>query len=120
MLTRTIHLIQAFQKELNKRTSNMKTVRKAAKELMEKSGEDSAHLQGQLIELTTKWDRVGRLATSKADRLDQAYREAAQFHDKAHGMLQWLTDAEQTLRYQGAVPDDEAMVEKQLDDHQVG
>ena len=73
-----LSFFQAFQKELNKRSSNVNTVRKAAKELMGKSGEDTAHLQSQLIELTTKWDKVCKLSTHKDDRLEQSLKEV--FH----------------------------------------
>ncbi len=42
---------------------------------MEKSDEQSSHIQAQLIDLTTKWDRVCKLSGSKQERLDKAYKE---------------------------------------------
>ena len=91
---------KAFHQELGQRTANVNTVRTAAKELLDKSDEDTSHLQGQLIDLTTKWEKVCKLSNNKQERLDGALTEAETFHKKAHGLLEWLTDAERSLRYQ--------------------
>jgi hypothetical protein len=53
----------------------MTSIQKAAKNVMEKSDEDTTHLQAQLIDLTTKWDRVCVLSTDKHQRLDDALVE---------------------------------------------
>ena len=45
--------------------------------------------------------------------------KAEDFEKKAHDMLDWLTDAERHLRYQGTMPDSEDVLERQLADHQV-
>ena len=66
---------RAFQQELSKRQGQVSTVRKAAKEMMERSEEDCSHLQAQLIDLTTKWDKVCKLSASKQERLKQALIE---------------------------------------------
>jgi hypothetical protein len=41
------------------------------------------------------------------------------FAKKAHDVLDWLTDAERHLRYQGALAETEEGLQQQLDDHQV-
>ena len=110
---------KAFQQELSKRTGSVATVRKAAKELMEKSDEDSSHLQTQIIDLGTKWERACKLSTNKQERLDEALKEADDFHKKTHSLLEWLAEAERTLRYQGTLPDDEDALVVQLDEHRV-
>lgn len=40
--------------------------------MLERSDEDTAHLQSQLIDLTTKWDKVSGLSQDKEKRLDEA------------------------------------------------
>jgi len=60
---------------LGKRLSNVISIQKAAKAVMEKSDEDTTHLQAQLIDLTTKWDRVCIMSTDKRQRLDEALVE---------------------------------------------
>ena len=45
--------------------------------------------------------------------------KAEDFEQKAHRMLDWLTEAERHLRYQGTMPESEEVLEQQLADHQV-
>ena len=94
-------------------------MRKSASEMMSQSEEDCTHLQTQVIDLTTKWERVCRLSGNKQERLDTARQEAEAFHKKTHGLLDWLADAERSLRYQGALPEDEDTLVNQLDEHKV-
>ncbi|XP_041359572.1 microtubule-actin cross-linking factor 1, isoforms 1/2/3/5-like isoform X3 [Gigantopelta aegis] len=108
---------KTFQQELGARTNTVQFVRKSAKELIEKSTEDTSQLQAQLIELSTMWDRTCRLSVSKQERLEQAHKLAEEFHKKAHGLLDWLGDAERQLRYRGPVPDEELLILQQIEDH---
>jgi len=57
------------------RKSNVDSIQKAAKEVMERSDEDTSLLQAQLIDLTTKSDKLSSLSTNKRQRLDDAYAE---------------------------------------------
>ena len=66
---------QAFQQEFEKRSGSMVTVRKVAREMMEKAGEESLHQQSQLIDLTTKWERVSTLSLHRQELLDQALQD---------------------------------------------
>jgi len=60
---------------LNTRKSNIDSIQKAAKDVMERSDEDTSLLQAQLIDLTTKWDKVSSLSANKRQRLSDAYTE---------------------------------------------
>ena len=66
---------KAFQQELKNRDHQKETVTKAAGELMDRGEEDSGHLQGQLMDLGTKWQRVNALSENKNERLEQALTE---------------------------------------------
>ena len=110
---------KGFQQELGKRQGNVNTIRKEARELMEKSDENKSHLEAHLLELTTKWDKICKLSVNKQDRLDGSLKEAETFHKKTHGLLEWLSDAERRLRYHGAMPEEEESLIKQLADHHV-
>lgn len=55
--------------------SNIDAIQKAAKDVMERSDEDTSLLQAQLIDLTTKWDKVSSLSANKRQRLNDAYAE---------------------------------------------
>lgn len=110
---------KAFQQELGKRQGNILTVKKAAREMMDKSDEDHSHLENQLIDLTTKWDKVCKLSVRKQERLDEALSDAEDFHKKTHSLLDWLAQAERHLRYQGALPDDQEGLINALEEHKV-
>jgi len=60
---------------LKKRKSNIDSIQKAAKAVIERSEEDTSLVQSQLIDLTTKWDKVSSLSTNKRQRLNDAYTE---------------------------------------------
>ena len=68
---------QAFQQEFEKRSGSMATVRKVAREMMEKAGDESLHQQSQLIDLTTKWERVSTLSLHRHELLDQALQDVS-------------------------------------------
>ena len=65
---------QAFEQELVNRDKQRATVQRAAEELM--TQEESTHLQSQLVDLGSRWERVQRLSQGKRERLDQAVRFA--------------------------------------------
>ena len=58
--------------ELEKRASNVVFVEKSARALIEKSDEDTSMLQSQVVELSTRWERVCKLSTDKQNRLQDA------------------------------------------------
>ena len=70
------HYLQSFQRELSKRTSNMSSIRVAARQLLDQSSAtsqaDESRVQGRLVDLTTKWDTVCRLSVRKQERLHDA------------------------------------------------
>ncbi|KAH9493138.1 hypothetical protein Btru_022451 [Bulinus truncatus] len=108
---------KAFQQELGARASTVQFVKKSAKELIDKSTEDMSHVQSQLIELSALWDRTCKLSVSKQERLEQAHRLADEFHNKAHGLLDWLADSERQIKFKGAIPDDESQIMQQIEEH---
>ncbi|CAG5121103.1 unnamed protein product, partial [Candidula unifasciata] len=108
---------KAFQQELGARAQTIQFVRKSAKDLLEKASEDMSHVQSHLIELSALWDRVCKLSVSKQERLEHAHTLAEEFHDKAHGLLDWLASAERELRFKGVIPDEESLIAQQTHDH---
>lgn len=45
--------------------------------------------------------------------------QAEEFHEKAHGLLDWLAGVERELRFKGAIPDEESLIVQQIEDHKV-
>ncbi|XP_060225826.1 dystonin isoform X15 [Meriones unguiculatus] len=108
---------KVFQKELGKRTSSVQALKRSARELMEGSRDDSSWVRVQMQELSTRWETVCALSISKQTRLEAALRQAEEFHSVVHALLEWLAEAEQTLRFHGALPDDEDALRALIDQH---
>lgn len=45
--------------------------------------------------------------------------QAEEFRDTVHMLLEWLSEAEQTLRFRGALPDDTEALQTLIDTHKV-
>ncbi|NWY70554.1 DYST protein, partial [Erithacus rubecula] len=106
-----------FQKELGKRTSSVQALKRSARELIEGSRDDSSWVKVQMQELSTRWETVCALSVSKQTRLEQALRQAEEFHSVVHVLLEWLAEAEQTLRFHGILPDDEEALRSLIEQH---
>lgn len=67
-----------FQKELGKRASCIKTLKRSVRDLTRGSSSvDSQWLQRQVEELSTRWDLVCKLSLSKQARLEAALRQVS-------------------------------------------
>ncbi|KAM6166492.1 dystonin isoform 5-T5 [Erethizon dorsatum] len=108
---------KVFQKELGKRTSSVQALKRSARELIEGSRDDSSWVKVQMQELSTRWETVCALSVSKQTRLEAALRQAEEFHSVVHALLEWLAEAEQTLRFHGVLPDDEDALRTLIDQH---
>uniref|UniRef100_F6YYH0 Microtubule actin crosslinking factor 1 n=1 Tax=Ornithorhynchus anatinus TaxID=9258 RepID=F6YYH0_ORNAN len=108
---------KVFQKELGKRTGTVQVLKRSGRELIENSRDDTTWVKGQLQELSTRWDTVCKLSVSKQTRLEQALKQAEEFRNAVHMLLEWLSEAEQTLRFRGALPDDTEALQSLIDIH---
>ncbi|XP_067466005.1 microtubule-actin cross-linking factor 1 isoform X2 [Thunnus thynnus] len=108
---------KVFQKELGKRTVSVQALKRSAKELIESSHDDSSWVKVQMQELSTRWETVCNLSVSKQARLEQALCQAEEFHSTVHILLEWLAEAEQSLRFHGSLPDDEEALRALIDQH---
>ncbi|XP_032901183.1 microtubule-actin cross-linking factor 1 isoform X22 [Amblyraja radiata] len=108
---------KGFQKELGKRTGNVQVLKRSARELIENSHDDTTWVKAQLQELSIRWDIVCKLSVSKQTRLEQALKQAEEFHNAVHGLLEWLSEAEQSLRFRGVLPDDVEALQSLIDLH---
>ncbi|XP_052427650.1 dystonin [Carassius gibelio] len=108
---------KVFQKELGKRTGSVQALKRSARELTESSHDDSSWVKVQMQELSTRWETVCSLSVSKQTRLEQALCQAEEFHSSVHILLEWLAEAEQSLRFHGALPDDEEALRALIEQH---
>ncbi|XP_078031602.1 microtubule-actin cross-linking factor 1 isoform X21 [Epinephelus lanceolatus] len=108
---------KAFQKELGKRTSSVQALKRSARELMDTGRDDTAWVKVQLQELSNRWDTVCALSVTKQTRLQQALKQAEEFRTAIQVLLEWLSEAEQTLRFRGVLPEEAETLQALLHTH---
>ncbi|XP_028279612.1 dystonin isoform X3 [Parambassis ranga] len=108
---------KVFQKEMGKRTVSVQALKRSARELIDSSHDDSSWVKVQMQELGTRWETVCNLSVSKQARLEQALCQAEEFHSTVHILLEWLAEAEQSLRFHGSLPDDEEALRALIEQH---
>ncbi|KAJ8384943.1 hypothetical protein AAFF_G00196090 [Aldrovandia affinis] len=108
---------KAFQKELGKRTSSVQALKRSARELMDTGRDDTAWVRVQLQELSNRWDTVCALSVTKQTRLQQALKQAEEFRTAVQMLLEWLSEAEQTLRFRGVLPEEVDTLQTLLHSH---
>ncbi|KAG7334350.1 hypothetical protein KOW79_002757 [Hemibagrus wyckioides] len=108
---------KVFQKELGKKTSSVQALKRSARELIESSHDDSSWVKVQMQELGLRWETVCALSVQKQTRLEQALCQAEEFHSTVHILLEWLAEAEQSLRFHGSLPEDEDALRGLIEQH---
>ncbi|KAK7887153.1 hypothetical protein WMY93_026774 [Mugilogobius chulae] len=107
---------KAFQKELGKRASCIKTLKRSVRDLTRSSTADANWLQEQMDELESRWDSVCKLSVSKQDRLEAALQQALKFDSLVHSFMEHLTEAERALKY-GFLPEEEEALRTFYEQH---
>ncbi|KAM9476468.1 dystonin isoform 4-T4 [Clarias gariepinus] len=108
---------KVFQKELGKRTGSVQALKRSARELVDSSHDDSSWVKVQMQELGLRWETVCALSVQKQKRLEQALSQAEEFHSTVHILLEWLAEAEQSLRFHGSLPEDEEALRGLIEQH---
>ncbi|XP_074468757.1 microtubule-actin cross-linking factor 1, isoforms 1/2/3/4/5 isoform X2 [Sebastes fasciatus] len=108
---------KAFQKELGKRTSSVQALKRSARELMDTGRDDTAWVKVQLQELSNRWEAVCALSVTKQTRLQVALKQAEEFRTAIQVLLEWLSEAEQTLRFRGVLPEEAETLQALLHTH---
>uniref|UniRef100_A0A3B5M1B4 Uncharacterized protein n=1 Tax=Xiphophorus couchianus TaxID=32473 RepID=A0A3B5M1B4_9TELE len=108
---------KVFQKELGKRTGSVQALKRSARDLMETGRDDTAWVKVQLQELSNRWDTVCALSVTKQTRLQQALKQAEEFRTAVQMLLEWLSEAEQTLRFRGVLPEEAETLQPLLHTH---
>ncbi|TTA40550.1 Microtubule-actin cross-linking factor 1, isoforms 1/2/3/5 [Bagarius yarrelli] len=97
---------KVFQKELGKRASCIRTLKRSVRDLTRGSTADAHWLQEQMEELEVRWEAVCKLSVSRQTRLEAALRQAEEFDRIVHSFLDQLADIERVLKY-GILPEEE-------------
>ncbi|KAA0702847.1 Microtubule-actin cross-linking factor 1 [Triplophysa tibetana] len=97
---------KVFQRELGKRASCIRTLKRSVNDLTQNSLADDQWLQEQMAELEVRWEAVCILSVSKQARLEVAIQQAEEFEGMVHLFLDLLSDVERVLKY-GVLPEEE-------------
>ncbi|XP_037048334.1 dystonin isoform X46 [Bradysia coprophila] len=114
-VTQLVDQHKNLESDLQKRANQMESVLKTGKEL-ERSG-DAKDLSKSLTEVQRLWSDVTDLSERRGRRLQDALREAERLHKQVHMLLEWLSEAEQQLRFAASMPDDESHARELLELH---
>lgn len=106
-----------FEADLEKRSKQIESVIKNGKNLNPST--TAPAILNNLKEVEQLWDYVQNLNSQKNDDLEKAMREAEKLHKAVNVIMEWLSDAEQKLKYAAAFPADEAESSKMLDEFNV-
>lgn len=104
-----------LKSDLEKRASQMQSVLKTGRGLERNAG--SPEVSKNLDELEQLWDDVHDLMGRRGTRLEDALRDAERLHKGVHMLLEWLSQAEQKLRFAATVPEDEFHASELLKEH---
>uniref|UniRef100_A0A673JT97 EF-hand domain-containing protein n=1 Tax=Sinocyclocheilus rhinocerous TaxID=307959 RepID=A0A673JT97_9TELE len=112
---------KVFQRELGKRASCIRTLKRSVRDLTRSSTADAHWLQEQMEELEGRWEAVCKLSVSRQTRLEAALQQAEEFDGMVHSFLDHLWDVERVLKY-GVLPEeDEALLQTALENiHTLG
>ncbi|XP_042627817.1 microtubule-actin cross-linking factor 1, isoforms 1/2/3/5 [Cyprinus carpio] len=97
---------KVFQRELGKRASCIRTLKRSVRDLTRSSTADAHWLQEQMEELEGRWEAVCKLSVSRQTRLEAALQQAEEFDRLVHSFLDHLSDVERVLKY-GVLPEEE-------------
>uniref|UniRef100_A0A8C1P0N8 Uncharacterized protein n=1 Tax=Cyprinus carpio TaxID=7962 RepID=A0A8C1P0N8_CYPCA len=108
---------KVFQRELGKRASCIRTLKRSVRDLTRSSTADAHWLQEQMEELEGRWEAVCKLSVSRQTRLEAALQQAEEFDGMVHSFLDHLSDVERVLKY-GVLPEEEQALLAFLTCHQ--
>ncbi|XP_055067802.2 microtubule-actin cross-linking factor 1, isoforms 6/7 isoform X1 [Misgurnus anguillicaudatus] len=97
---------KVFQRELGKRASCIRTLKRSVRDLTRSSSADAHWLQEQMEELESRWEAVCKLSVSRQARLEAALQQAEEFDGMVHSFLDHLAEVERVLKY-GVIPEEE-------------
>ncbi|XDV39723.1 hypothetical protein PO909_008917 [Leuciscus waleckii] len=106
LVTNLIDKHKVFQRELGKRASCIRTLKRSVRDLTRSSMADAHWLQEQMEELEGRWEAVCQLSVSRQARLEAALQQAEEFDVMVHSFLDHLSDVERVLKY-GVLPEEE-------------
>lgn len=101
-----------FEADLEKRSKQIDAALLNGKNLDPET--TSSAIINNLREVDELWSFVKNMNETKNTELYQAMKEAEKLHKSVNVLMEWLSDAEQKLKYAPAIPTDEAEAQRML------
>ena len=109
----------SFLEEMHIKGRSLNAIKKTARDLLENASiEDASQINSQINKLDSDWDELARQCEKKSAILDDALKQAERLHKLVHSLLEWLSDAELKLRFQGPLPEDENSIRRMIKEHE--
>lgn len=109
----------SFLEEMHIKGRSLSAIKKTARELLENASiENASQINVQISKLDSDWDELTRQCERKSTILEDALIQAEKLHKLVHSLLEWLSDAELKLRFQGPIPEDEQSIRKMIKEHE--
>jgi hypothetical protein len=92
----------SFLEEMHIKGRSLNAIKKTARELLENASiEDASQINSQISKLDADWNELQAQCERKSAILDDALIQAEKLHKMVHDLLEWLSDSELKLRFQG-------------------
>lgn len=114
-VTQLVEQHKSLESDLGKRSTQMQSVLQTGKDL--ERNDKNREISKSLNEVQRLWSDVTDLCERRGRRLQDALREAERLHRQVHMLLEWLSEAEQKLRFAASIPDDESHARELLELH---
>lgn len=106
-----------FVADLEKRAKQIDNVIQNGKNL--DPNNTAPEIMKNLREVESLWSFVKNMNDQRTEELQKALREAEKLHKSVNMLMEWLSDAEQKLKYAPAIPSDEAEAQRMLSEFNV-
>lgn len=105
---------------LDDRTPQVQSVQSMASELTQQ-GEDAErqHIKDQVDDLSSRWDKLTKLAAERQDALEKSLAVAKEFHNKLEPFQEWLDSTEKKLSGLENISLNVPQIEKQIQQQKV-
>ena len=109
----------SFLEEMHIKGRSLNAVKKTARELLENASiEDAGEINSKISQLDRDWEELSRQCEKKSAILEDALVQAEKMHKMVHSLLEFLSDAELKLRFQGPLPEDEQSIRRMIKEHE--
>ncbi|KAL7025334.1 hypothetical protein ACKWTF_013447 [Chironomus riparius] len=116
-VTGLVDMHKRFEADLEKRSKPIDNVIENGKRL--DPNNTAPEIIKNLREVESLWSFVKTMNEQKTEELQKAVKEAEKLHKNVNILMEWLSDAEQKLKYAPAIPTDEAEAQRMVSEFNV-